>query len=298
MKKTILITSLVLLVVGVFPTVNIAADSESTVYEIEGVLGVTPVLENTCVAAYIPMGQQKAISGIRWYNGDPEVVFPGILVTEGGPGRPAQLDVAVLVAQSVQGTCVGWNEVKFSEPVACGSDGLYVLFQLPVGSEFSHTGSGGGSGFGFTKIEGGYPCWLSIDGAEWVNMNPEYGMALQPVLVDADTRMMRAISSEGTGAAGATETYQTSFGMKGPNPCNPKAEFRFTLAATGPVCIDLYDLKGRVIKNLLSETYSRGEHGVIWNGDDNAGRKVASGIYLALFRAGGFVQSQRVALVK
>jgi len=222
MKKTMLITSLALLVVGIVPATTIAADSESTVYEIEGVLGVTPVLENTCVATYIPMAEQKALSGLRWYNGDPEVVFPGILVAEGAPGKPAQLDVAFLVAQSVQGTCVGWNEVKFSEPVACGGEGLYVLFQLPAGSEFSHTGSGGGAGFGFSKIEGGYSCWLSIDGAEWVNMNPDYGIALQPLLIDSDIKMMRAISSEGIGSANSAETYKTSFGMKGPIPATRK----------------------------------------------------------------------------
>ncbi|HEU5311225.1 MAG TPA: FlgD immunoglobulin-like domain containing protein, partial [Candidatus Eisenbacteria bacterium] len=83
-----------------------------------------------------------------------------------------------------------------------------------------------------------------------------------------------------------------------PNPLNPKAEIRFTLARAGQVRIALYDLRGRVVRTILDEPRSAGDHVVSWEGtSDHAGR-VASGVYFLKVKAPQGEDMQRVTVLK
>ena len=83
-----------------------------------------------------------------------------------------------------------------------------------------------------------------------------------------------------------------------PNPFNPRTEIAFDLADEAEVEIAIYDVAGRRVRSLLSQRLPVGRHRVIWKGEDADGRRVASGIYFARFRAAGIVQSTRLTLVK
>jgi len=60
----------------------------------------------------------------------------------------------------------------------------------------------------------------------------------------------------------------------------------------------LYDLAGRRVRELVAGEMPVGPHAVTWSGTDDAGRPVASGVYLARLRAPGTTQVQRVVLVR
>jgi len=66
-----------------------------------------------------------------------------------------------------------------------------------------------------------------------------------------------------------------------PNPFNPRTTLRFDLARAGRVELAVYDLQGRRVRVLVSETRPAGRHEVSWDGRDDQGHGLSSGIYFA-----------------
>jgi hypothetical protein len=83
-----------------------------------------------------------------------------------------------------------------------------------------------------------------------------------------------------------------------PNPFNPITDLLFALPAETSVSLDLFDVSGRRIRNLLSGRLPAGDHAVPWNGCDDAGRPVASGTYFARLTTDGAYQVKSVTLVR
>ncbi|NOX87568.1 MAG: T9SS type A sorting domain-containing protein [Calditrichaeota bacterium] len=65
-----------------------------------------------------------------------------------------------------------------------------------------------------------------------------------------------------------------------PNPFNPQTQIAFNLPERCHVVISVYNLTGKLIKILYNAQTDAGKHQVVWNGLDNTGRTVASGIYI------------------
>jgi len=83
-----------------------------------------------------------------------------------------------------------------------------------------------------------------------------------------------------------------------PNPFNPSTMIKFTLPENGIVTLKIYDILGNEIKTLVNNEYSRGTYEVQWNGDDNSGRKVASGFYIYKLNSGKFSAAKKMLLIK
>ncbi|MFQ5649410.1 MAG: alpha/beta fold hydrolase [bacterium] len=83
-----------------------------------------------------------------------------------------------------------------------------------------------------------------------------------------------------------------------PNPFNPETEIRFELPQAQQVVLTVYSLLGEEIVRLLNETKPAGVHAVQWNGRDKRGMQVASGIFVYQMRAGEFVMSRKLVLVR
>lgn len=91
----------------------------------------------------------------------------------------------------------------------------------------------------------------------------------------------------------------TVLGKAHPNPFNPSTTIEFALAKSGPTRLDVFDLNGRLVHTLVSESLTAGHHSATWTGQDQTGRPVASGAYFyRLQAADGAVQSGRMVLVK
>jgi len=65
-----------------------------------------------------------------------------------------------------------------------------------------------------------------------------------------------------------------------PNPFNPLTTISFNLPEASESQLEIYNIKGQKIKTLLHDQIEAGEHSIVWNGEDAAGKKVSSGIYL------------------
>lgn len=83
-----------------------------------------------------------------------------------------------------------------------------------------------------------------------------------------------------------------------PNPANAAFVIPFQLPEPGPVDLSLYDLAGQRLATLLSGTRPAGAHAVTWDGTDQIGRLVATGVYLVRLRAGGVDRTRKLTLIR
>ena len=83
-----------------------------------------------------------------------------------------------------------------------------------------------------------------------------------------------------------------------PNPFNPQTTVSFDVARAGRVRLSIYGIDGRLVRTLVDESLASGRYARVWDGSDEAGRKVASGVYLMRMVTPEGVQTKRMALVK
>jgi hypothetical protein len=74
-------------------------------------------------------------------------------------------------------------------------------------------------------------------------------------------------------------------GQNYPNPFNPSTTVRFQLPAASRVVLKVYDLLGREVATLLQNDLPAGYHQALWNGTDDSGSRVSSGMYLLMLQA-------------
>ena len=83
-----------------------------------------------------------------------------------------------------------------------------------------------------------------------------------------------------------------------PNPFNPKTTIAFTLAKAGKVDINIYNLKGQKVKTLLSDNLLPGKHSIVWDGKDDKGSGLGSGIYFVKMQTGKTTETRKITLLK
>jgi len=83
-----------------------------------------------------------------------------------------------------------------------------------------------------------------------------------------------------------------------PNPFNPTTTIRFDLANAGNVKIEIFNIRGQRVNSLMNSELEAGRHSVEWNGTDESGRIVSSGVYFYTMQAGEFSSTRRMILMK
>ncbi len=83
-----------------------------------------------------------------------------------------------------------------------------------------------------------------------------------------------------------------------PNPFNPSTLISFELARRDDVTLSVFDVRGAHVRSLVRETRAAGIHNIAWDGRDDAGRRVASGVYLYRLSSPGFNQTRKLVVIK
>jgi menaquinone-dependent protoporphyrinogen IX oxidase len=83
-----------------------------------------------------------------------------------------------------------------------------------------------------------------------------------------------------------------------PNPFNPSTKIDYELNTPGHVMLQIFDVNGKVVRTLLDTTQSAGDHVIPWDGRDNMGNSVSSGVYLYLLKCNGTIISRKMVKVK
>ena len=83
-----------------------------------------------------------------------------------------------------------------------------------------------------------------------------------------------------------------------PNPFNPGTLISYQIPLSSKVTLVIYNLQGQVVRTLVNEEVSRGFHNVIWNGKDDFGKSVATGVYVYRMSAHKFVDAKSLTLMR
>ncbi len=124
---------------------------------------------------------------------------------------------------------------------------------------------------------------------------------------DGETRWDKMVNptpgaaNEGpTGVADETpEVLSALYGVRVvPNPFNPRTEIYFSLGQSDDVTVDVYDVTGRLVRTLHRGILPSGEHAVRWDGRDDKGRGLASGVYFTRVATEAKMSEQKMLLLK
>ncbi len=95
------------------------------------------------------------------------------------------------------------------------------------------------------------------------------------------------------------QPYEYALYQNYPNPFNPSTNIIYQLKEKESVTLEIFDILGRRIKSIINNTVQNpGQHIATWNGTNNYGEKVASGIYIYRIRAKDFISSRKMILLK
>jgi hypothetical protein len=101
-----------------------------------------------------------------------------------------------------------------------------------------------------------------------------------------------------TGAGENVVYYKNRLYQNVPNPFNPATLIRYELGERAEVTLVVYDVAGRRVRSLVSARQARGVYMIDWNGTNDQGARVSSGLYFYRLQAGAFVQTCKMILLK
>jgi len=82
-----------------------------------------------------------------------------------------------------------------------------------------------------------------------------------------------------------------------PNPFNPQTTVSFSIFEKSKVELNIYNIKGQMIKTLFQNDYPKGTYYTIWSGDNDFNRKVSSGIYMYKLKVNGRIVDVKKCLM-
>lgn len=112
-------------------------------------------------------------------------------------------------------------------------------------------------------------------------------------LVDKNDALITSVDEEKTTIPTRFELMQNY-----PNPFNPETNIRFNLVSTQKVSLKIYNIMGNLVKTLISSQFSAGEHMAVWDGRNDSGFYVSTGIYFYMLEAGAFTKIKKMMLIK
>jgi hypothetical protein len=121
-------------------------------------------------------------------------------------------------------------------------------------------------------------------GQKYIGPRPDLGAAVATLLGATSSPARAAVSELRVVAA--------------PNPFRAATTIRFSVPETGPATVAILDVSGRRVRTLLDAVAVPGERSLVWDGRDEAGRALASGVYFYRLQTATDSRSGRVQLLK
>ena len=177
---------------------------------------------------------------------------------------------------------------------AIAKDGAVLLraaFRSNLGVESVSVYRGEGTSGDLRAIATEFGTDETFEYADWT-AHPGAHYRYQIGVRDADGEFLSPIAEVAVPGLGA------ALGQNSPNPFNPSTTISFTLPVKERVTIVVYDANGRLVRTLIDENRGFGTHEVAWDGRDDAGAVVGSGVYFYRLTAGKHTESKKMVLVK
>ena len=101
-----------------------------------------------------------------------------------------------------------------------------------------------------------------------------------------------------TNRATGVVPYEVTLFQNSPNPFNPQTTIAYRLNKPGRVLLQIFDMQGRLVRTLVDETQEANHYSISWDGINDAGVKVSSGIYVYRLQTRATTQTRRMILLK
>ena len=203
-------------------------------------------------------------------------------------GSEVPLDIRFIDTKTAIPEDHPWRMVSVVEPAELQWNGEWQYFQIPLTEMFE-----GGSWDNAWYEALGLFDWSAIQQLEIVAEQAPLGDAEfwfdEIRLVDGATASLQNTP---------LEPRQMTLGQNFPNPFNASTLIPFTLTHSSESSLTIFDIQGRVVKELALRTYPAGIHQLSWDGRDDQGRELCSGVYLAQLRLGQEVHMVKISLLK
>ena len=205
---------------------------------------------------------------------DAVIPITGTALITTGPYNPAKLEFYDL------SYCPGYDTGE------CDAESLWVLFGTGYNPVFMDT-------LGFWNTEGlpagPYTLRHSVT-FSYPEVDTSSLSAFKNVYLSGGTGIK---PGEEVPGLGGIALFQNS-----PNPCNPSTEIRFSVGVEEPAVLGIYDVRGRKVRTLLDRRLSAGPHTIVWNGTDDQGMPLASGVYLYRLEVAGESLTRKMILMR
>ena len=89
-----------------------------------------------------------------------------------------------------------------------------------------------------------------------------------------------------------------SLGQNYPNPFNPTTTIEYQLPRDSQVVLQIYNLLGQRIRTLLNQSQPAGMHSAVWEGRNDLGQTVSSGIYIYKIQVGSFTETHKMVFLQ
>ena len=219
-----------------------------------------------------------------------------------GGTDPEVKPVGIVYPEASPGVLVNWDVTKYSVPVPLGTPSPvtvsatlryqttskeYVEFLLDESDTHGFPNDCIERTWGYpdqTRAEILHDMWTTYGRCPPVDMTTDAGV------VSVTSAVAAPVVSSGPGL---------SLAQNAPNPIRSgDTRIAFRLPGTTRVIVDVTDVQGRQVRRLLDEVRLKGPHSVAWDGRDERGRAVASGVYLYRLQADGRVLSKRMIVLR
>jgi hypothetical protein len=271
--------------------------------EITAVMTVRPIDGERYAAVELVIPEGQALSALSWYNNDATSPFAQVILMEAQAELPPDLENSALILEEVEGPTLAYGTLTLAEPVSSSTGRAWAVFVYPDESDLSAKGYGGGVGVGIRESEVPARTFLSHGGDEWIKLAEPHEMAIGATLGSgkAGARSLAVLARErGSGEQAKQELPITATKLHEPypNPFNPRTTIRFDLHEPANVTLAIYNLRGQRVRTAVSATLAAGRYQRSWQGEDDAGYSVASGLYFVRLEFGQNTQVQRLVLVR
>ncbi len=138
-----------------------------------------------------------------------------------------------------------------------------------------------------------------VIGRSWFLVDNQYYVGPYRGLID-NVKLYNFSAAGITGVSGEPAKIPNEFKLSQnyPNPFNPSTVIEFTLPTYQRVSLVIYDILGRLVKTLVNEERHAGQHRVTWNGTNNSGSQVSSGVYFYEMRTVDMVTVKKMMLIR
>ena len=144
--------------------------------------------------------------------------------------------------------------------------------------------------------EGVHPSLYCWNGSSWDRLASEYDAAAKAVEGTLPGSSVFLFSYEGGGEVPPAPTVRME--RNRPNPFNPETTILLHLSTAAPVRLAVYDITGRLVRTLVDGPLPAGTSAIRWDGRNDGGRSVGSGVYLSRLEALGMVRTGKLLLLR